>query len=141
MSQQSLDQAVRVNFIIWGALIMSVVIYSVIGTIIVPEAAVDVPLETMRWVFIATGVGTTGALFVIRNAFGGRIRVRTPQSWATRNILSWALSESVAIFGLILRFLGDSTTFLYGFAAWSVLLMLRYRPTREGLEDWVKDRT
>jgi uncharacterized membrane protein len=48
-------------------------------------------------------------------------------------VVGWALAESVAIYGLVLRFLGAPTTYWLPFAAAGAILLLVARPWQPGL--------
>jgi F0F1-type ATP synthase membrane subunit c/vacuolar-type H+-ATPase subunit K len=133
--QPTPDQQLRIATIVWLALLGSVIVYTLVGLYAAPAPAVTPDLGMMRWVMIAAGIGSTGGIFVMRQVLGAR--ERTLASWFTTSIVSWALAESVAIYGLVLRFMGDEPKMLYGFVAWSAVLMLRFRPTRAELDTWL----
>ena len=52
-------------------------------------------------------------------------------------IISFAISEAIAIFGLILLFLGEGLPIVYVFMAVSALSMFFFRPDRDELEEFV----
>jgi hypothetical protein len=63
-------------------------------------------------------------------------RARTA-SYLTRKILSWALVEAAAIFGLVLAFVHWDLMQFLPFGAASMLVLLLLAPTRRELEEYV----
>jgi hypothetical protein len=63
-------------------------------------------------------------------------RARTA-SYLTRKILSWALVEAAAIFGLVLAFIHWDLMQFLPFGAASMLVLLLLAPTRRELEEYV----
>jgi hypothetical protein len=59
------------------------------------------------------------------------LRILTTIPSTSLQILRWALAESVAVCGLVLRMLGGSTNWFLMFIAGSALLMLTLRPGQE----------
>lgn len=55
------------------------------------------------------------------------------QKYFTACILSWALCESIAIFGLVLSFLSGEPKYFVPFGALSLVNFAIYRPSREQL--------
>lgn len=53
-------------------------------------------------------------------------------------MVSLALSESIAIYGLVLFFLGDDYQSLYLFVGISAIAMFFYRPKKEELEELIR---
>jgi hypothetical protein len=49
----------------------------------------------------------------------------------TTSLLSWALCESIATFGLMLSFMSRDLKYFYGFAAVSLVNFAIYRPNKE----------
>ena len=87
-------------------------------------------LATLQYVFLVLGAGATLASLVIPG-----LVIRAPRGEAlpyqrlvTKKILQWALSESIAIFGLLLYFLTGDLDNMYIFAAWSAAVMLFHGP-------------
>jgi hypothetical protein len=54
--------------------------------------------------------------------------------WLSAQLLSWALCESVAIYGLVLAFVTHEPAAYYPFGAVALVLMLLYPPRRRDLE-------
>lgn len=54
--------------------------------------------------------------------------------WLSAQLLSWALCESIAIYGLILAFVAHQPAAYYPFGAVALVLMLLYPPRRRDLE-------
>jgi F0F1-type ATP synthase membrane subunit c/vacuolar-type H+-ATPase subunit K len=63
---------------------------------------------------------------------GGKVQ-QALQKLQTASIVSWALCESIAIYGLLLAFLSFQMKYFFPFAAVSLVNFLIYRPRREQL--------
>jgi len=129
-------QQLKTIWILYLALMSSIVIYAVVAVMIDAQGgprggereASD--LELFQYVFLAAGVVVTMASLVIPG-----LVVRSPRGdvlpyerLVTKKIVQWALSESVAIFGLVLYFLTGDLDYMYIFAAWSAAVMLLHGP-------------
>lgn len=113
--------------IIWFALLASVGIYAVVGLVVAPLAAPALAPEQLNlflMVFALLAMTQSGVAMMVP-----RILPRLP--FFTQHILRWALAESIAVFGLVLRFLGGSTLYFLSFLGWSALLLLTLRPGQE----------
>ena len=53
------------------------------------------------------------------------------QKYATALVVSWAMAESIGIYGLVLFFLGKNTTDLYLLLLVSAAAMIAYRPRKD----------
>ena len=141
---------------IWIAMLASLLIYVFVCHMLTDElqGAVkpDVPMTIIR---AMVGSLTVIALIVARllriRAYIGRSNdpgpkpisnVQPPDSsmafgkYAVALILSLALSELIAFFGLVLIFLGDNIQTFYTFLAVSAAAIVFYRPKKEELEMW-----
>jgi len=130
-------QQLQTLWILFLALLSSVVIYAVVAVIIdaqggpqnAGEGGFD--LATLQILFLALGAGSTLMSFILPG-----LLVRTPpqaealpyQQLVTKKIMQWAISESIAIFGLVLYFLTGELDYAYLFAAWSAVVMLFHGP-------------
>ncbi len=127
-------------WIVWGAMLMTLVIYLVVLYVVVGMDSTPQPaarsIDTLRLAFGAIGLTTVGAVFWLR-----RITFFTPfrngtidtadalsAKYFSTCILSWAMSEAVAIDGFVLTMLSHQLMYYAIFAAPSVILYLLFRP-------------
>ncbi len=134
----------RVAWIIWGAMAAAIVIYGVIGHMLAAAGTLggfddaDIPLPLIRNILLAVALLQLAALPFIRGRMlagtrvpgAGTMYAGAGARYIIVVIVSAALSEAVAIYGLVLLLLGDSFTTLYFFLGLSVLAMLYSRPKR-----------
>ena len=125
----STNERAKVLPIIWFALFSSIIIYTVVGFVVAPEPPQNAEdLAMLPMVFGAVSLGITGIVFMARVIFA------SITDFIVFSILRWALSESIAVFGLVLTFLTGNTLFVLVFALWSAHLFLLTFPTRGRLE-------
>jgi hypothetical protein len=96
------------------ALLASIVLYGIVGQVVGPAASgVD---ATLSYLFATLSVAIVGAIFVVRRTLvlraGETLATRPEDSlslnhWRTGYIATYVLCESLALFGLILRFRGS----------------------------------
>jgi hypothetical protein len=126
----------RTRWTIWGALFATIPIYAVVGIIQRNAAGAAPPQETVKIMIPALGAlavfQTILVLFVARKIFASL-------PFLTFCILRWALSESVAVFGLVLMILGAVPAFAFAFFVWSMMLMILTAPT-SSLEESFRPR-
>lgn len=120
-----------VLWIMWGALLSSVVVYLVVLHLTGSEVAENSPVDK-NLVKILSGVAL-GSIIVsamIRWKITlPMVRKSTPETLSRvlpSCIVSWALAESVAIFGLVLGFMGEpiSTFGVFFIASFGTLVCL-----------------
>jgi len=139
----STDQFIRLINIIAAALVASVVVYMAIAWIVAPtiaEAGADAEFIQLMAAILATmSLGHLVAaqmLFAIR--FRAAAKLPTPEqrlgSYRTAIILSFALREAVAVYGLILSFLSGDARWCFGFGAVAVVSMLLGWPKRSAMD-------
>ena len=148
--QAIVDKGWPVIWIISAAMFGAVVVYTVIsylmaGMPFIP--AFSVPLETARYIFILLTAGALALAFFLRKTMlSGRSAKSSVHAeavpsffgrYAVAVIISFAISEAIAIFGLILLFLGEGLPIVYVFMAVSALSMFFFRPDRDELEEFV----
>ena len=148
------ENKLLVIWIIWVAMVGSLVIYIVICNLIGDQVrrpmGPDFSLELLRNIFFGIGIASLIATHFIRKFILGKPSGRSmpvstsppsPQDtttiyarYTTAMIISLALCESVGIYGLVLFFLGGSFQTLYTFIIFSAAGMFYYRPKREEIE-------
>jgi hypothetical protein len=96
------------------ALLASIVFYGIVGQMVGPAARGIDP--TLSYLFATLSVAIVGAIFVVRRTLvmraGESLATRPEDSlslnhWRTGYIATYLLCESLALFGLILRFRGS----------------------------------
>ena len=152
MSGVPIARVLQTQWILFGALAASIVVYGVV--VLVAIQGEPVPIDTtLRWILAAAAVLTTVAVLSLRRARLPRLvedetpyhreqlhgpLERVPEAVAARlqtaYILTWALSESVALFGLVLAFVGQKPAEYWPFGFAALLLILTNPPTRGRLE-------
>lgn len=139
----STDQFIRLINIIAVALVASVLVYVVIAWVVAPtvaEAGGDAELIQMMAAVLA--VVSLGHLVAAQMLFAIRVRAAeklptTEQrlsSYRIAIILSFALREAVAVYGLILSFLSGDARWALGFGAVAVMSMFLSWPKRSDME-------
>ncbi len=142
----------RTQQFVFGALAASILIYGVV--VVVAAKGEPVPLDPMlRWILAGVSVMTSVAVLVLRRARLPPLaedespyqRQNAPPpvevvpeavvaKLFTTYILTWALSESIAIYGVVLAFLSQSPKEFWPFGFAALLLILTNPPTRGRLE-------
>lgn len=114
--------------IIWLALLAAIGMYAVVGIVVMkPGMFANIPpaqLNVFAMVLAAAAVGQIGLAL-------GAPSILPKMPKVSLQILRWAMAESIAISGLLLRILGGSTTWFLMFIGCSALLMMTLRPTQD----------
>jgi hypothetical protein len=121
-------------FIIWGALVVSVLVYFGVGFFLHQSGEVgqaNETLPTLRLVLALVACGETVIVVLFPKIMAGKI-----PTFFTMSIIRWALSESIAIFGLVLVLMGDQVAVSAGFVVWSLVLILATAPTDRARARW-----
>ena len=152
--KETIENKLLVMWIIWGAMVGSLVIYIVICNLIGDQIRRPMgpgfPLVLLRNILFGIGIVALIAThfirkFILRKPSGSPGSVSTSQpspqdlvkiyaKYTTAMIISLALCESVGIYGLILFFQGGSFQAMYTFMIISGVGMFYYRPKREEIE-------
>lgn len=150
--QQRIESALRLSRILFTAMLASTLVYVGIAFALVRlrDPAAPIPQPTLASapltnpLFLALA-GMAAVMLVITPIVRARVlpaRGSGPAKQAlakirAADILSWALTEVIAIFGLILTFLSYELVFVLGFAGVSAVAMLAYAPSRARVEELV----
>ncbi|MBZ0274094.1 hypothetical protein K8I61_18795 [bacterium] len=109
--------------IIWSSMIVSVLAFGVLSVIFYQyenaKENVGGPLLFVAFSLLAVAVSMASLLM--------RRRGYRHDAAATLPIVSWALAESVAIFGFVLVFLGGPLIVGFLFAVWALVLLVMTR--------------
>jgi F0F1-type ATP synthase membrane subunit c/vacuolar-type H+-ATPase subunit K len=138
--------------VLWFALNLSIVIYGFVAWNIAthaPEPGVDPGAMLIPLAVVA--VATMGIVPVVRRVMSPPRRAAASiddvpsapaddprvgaavQKWFSMQIVSWALCESIAIYGLILTILSHDLRYFFPFAAGAIVNLILYRPSRDEL--------
>lgn len=152
--KEMLSKGMRVLWIIWGAMLASLCIYLIVGHMIVDEIKIegispDI-FSLLRNILFIVALVELAIIPVIRkfilrtpakisqSSFGQQIpgTANHPAlaKYSSAMIVSLALAESIAIYGLVLLFIGKDFQSLYLFTGISAAAMLVYRPKIDELE-------
>jgi len=129
---------------IWFAMLASLAIYLFVGLQVATNLKVSMNEETfvvLKWALYGLAFITLIITRYIRNLIlssKGQPKPATQsyqhpvlQKYTIAMTITWALSESIGIYGLILFFLGKNTTDLYLLILISAAAMLMYRPRKD----------
>ncbi len=123
--------------ILYAALFVSIGFYVIIAHVVAAGGGLEQGgdaenLELMGNIFLGLGFVSTVLSFVIpkvmARAAGGA--ASEAGAWFTRKVVSWAMSESIVIYGLVYFFMAQAENMqdLYVFAGWSAVIMLVHGP-------------
>lgn len=118
-------------WIIWLAIFGSIFLYLLIGIVARQQgmaAQMEENIALIRWVLTAVAIGETG-LVIFLPVFS-----KSVTAFGTLCIIRWALTEAIAIYGMVLYFLGDDVWVLLFFCAWAAIQMGLLAPTKSARE-------
>jgi len=152
-TNEQLKKGLPTLWIIWGAMVFSLVLYLVVADYVAKE----IPLpklepdlrELLRTVMIALSlVELLIAVWLRKRLLAGKYSPRTTSPRSAANHLTplvagylsgmmicLALCESVGIYGFVLFLLGEPPATLYGFVGVAILGMFLFRPRLADLEN------
>jgi MFS family permease len=150
----AIEKGLRVLWIIWAAMLGSLLIYVFIchqfGEEIRRTASPDFPTGQLKNILYVVVIATLFITYFLRKLIlssrfsSSDAKLFKPETasnqpafltkYTTAMIVSLALSESIGIYGLVLFLIGDSFQTLYIFTGISAAAMFFYRPKREDLE-------
>ena len=120
--------------ILWAALFASTLIYLVVLELVEVQTGASWQTLVYPLAFVAATTGGASLLlprFMHKQSQSGDSAIQKQSRYLTTLILALALAESVAIFGLVLGFLGAPATVVVPFFAVAWILMLVRFPTQE----------
>ncbi|MBW1974439.1 MAG: hypothetical protein JRI45_02560 [Deltaproteobacteria bacterium] len=154
-TEADIDREMNQLKIIWIAMLGSIGIYVFVAINFGGEIKAPLDpslLKTIRLVLYALSILTVVITKLIRSKIIASISVGSErtgvpremigqvlQKYRVANIVSFALCETIAIYGLLLFLMGGSATDLYILIALSALSMFLLRPRREELEELIGD--
>lgn len=132
-----MDASVKMLRVIQVAMLASIVLYVVIGERLGMVPRLSDP--TMFYVLSMATVTIVGVILVVRRTLvaqsSGILRSRpndaaTLGRWRAGYVLTYALSEAIALFGLVLRMIGFSLSQVAPFYIAGFILLLFFGPRR-----------
>lgn len=133
----------QLAWIVWGALVLSIPVYGAVLVLAPMEGGAEPELlRLFRLALPLAAAAEIVAIVVVRKVmFFGPLEEgefedldELHQGYFTTSIVTWALAESIAIYGFVLSFLGAPLAYFWGFAVVAILLDLYYRPDFDGIE-------
>ncbi len=136
-----------IAMIIWGALTASAVMYMGVGVVVAKELK---PIDQM----LVNAIGGLGVMMLIASVILRQALAKPRRLMASGKspveiinsafplpfvelIITWAMAESAAVFGLLLTFMSGDTSYVFGLGGASVLAMvLVHRPIAWRIEDF-----
>jgi len=118
----------------WSMLV-SILLYVALGETLGPR--IDRVEPVLSYVFSTLAVGIVGTIFVVRRTLVSRAAVELASHpddnvslnhWRTGYIMTYALCEALALFGLILRFRGSALQQSVLFYIGGFVLLFFFRP-------------
>lgn len=145
-----MKQALLTQRIVWGALMASVVIYGVVAYVLSTTNEPQPIDPTLRWALAAAAVFTAMASITLRRIKlpalaeepspyhrAAPVEAAPPEvlgELMTAYILTWALSEAVAVFGLVLAIISYTYEAYLPYALAALILQATNPPTQGRLE-------
>ena len=119
------------------AMLVSILLYAAVGEVLGPRISHVDP--TLSYVFSTLAVGIVGTIFVVRRTLVLRAASTLASQpdddlslsqWRTGYIVTYALCEALALFGLVLRFRGSEfeQSLLFYVGGFALLFFFRPRP-------------
>ncbi len=148
--QAVVDKGWPVLWVISASMFGAVFVYAVLcyflaGMPFIPVSSA--PVETIRYFFVLLSIVAVLLALYLRNMMLSGRSATSPDQAGTQPsffgrytmavIISFAISEVIAILGLVLLFLGEALPTVYAFMAVSAMSMFFFRPDREELEQFV----
>jgi hypothetical protein len=139
----STDQSARMITLIAAALVISVLVYMAIAWFVAPTTAVsNEDTQFIQLMAAILAIVSLGHLVAAQMLFAIRVRAAeklpAPEqrlgSYRAAIILSFALREAVAVYGLILSFLSGDARWCFGFGAVALASMLLGWPKRSAMD-------
>ncbi|MDO8723633.1 MAG: hypothetical protein Q7J31_15610 [Syntrophales bacterium] len=152
ITDQELDKGLLTMKSIWFAMLMSVVIYLFVGLYVEPNFRS--PMEKDAFAILRNVLYGVAFIMLIATRYVRRLILSGKgkyqqssqtsqhpalQRYSIAMIAATAMSEAIAIFGLILYFLGKNRMDLYLLILVSALAIFMYRPRRDEVINLTRD--
>ncbi|HLK34119.1 MAG TPA: hypothetical protein VKT29_13575 [Terriglobales bacterium] len=136
-----MTRALSMLRVVQWAMLGSIVLYVAVGQLVAPMARALDP--AMSYLFATLGVATVGIIFVVRRTLVFRAEsslATQPEDslslnqWRTGFIATYALCEALAVFGLILKFMGGGLQASVPYYLSGFILLFFFRPQQPETE-------
>jgi len=123
------------------SMLASIVLYAFVGQIVRPLARSADPV--VSYIFATLGVAIVGIIFVVRRTLVFRAEASLAthpddalslNQWRTGYIATYALCEALALFGLVLRFMGGNLQASGPYYIGGFILLFFFRPQQPETE-------
>lgn len=144
ITDEELDKGLLTLHIIWFAMLMSLAIYLFVGLLVkttLPTSMDENTFTVLKRILYAVAVVILFITKYIKNLIlNSKVQIgQTPnisrhsvlQKYTIAMVITWALSESIGIYGLVLFFLGKNAMDLYVLISISAVAMAIYRPRKD----------
>ena len=137
-----MEPARKLLQVVRGGLLASIAMYVFVGECLHPNLAA-VPDRNVYFALTLVAITTVGMIFAVRRLFVLRSEsalaaepedVAALNRWRAGYIIVYALCEAVALFGLVLRFLGFTLAQVLPFYVVGFVLMLLFAPRMPSME-------
>ncbi len=134
----AMDMAFSILQIVRFAMMASVALYAIVGEFAGPKTA-HTPDPSIFYLLSVIVIALVGVMFVVRKSLvlpSELALAKQPSNvialgrWRNGNIASYAVSESIALFGLVLRMMGFTLSQVMPFYVGSFVLLLFFGPRR-----------
>ena len=121
--------------IVQWSMLLSILLYAMIGKLAGPQVRQVDP--GLSYIFSTLAVGIVGTIFVVRRTLVQRAAISLAEHpddslslnhWRTGYFATYALCEALALFGLVLRFLGSPMQQSVLFFVGGFVLLFFFRP-------------
>lgn len=130
--QPSPEAQFRMLRILHAALTASIFLYGLIVYLVVVKGPAQESPEQAQLILVALAAGAVSVTAMIPFLRKQLLaKAKNAQSLFVVSILSWALSESIAVFGLVASFVTRWTWPFFVFALVALINIMIYRPRRE----------
>jgi len=128
-------RALKTLRVVQWLLLVSILLYAVVGEVVAVGSRSANP--KLDYLFTTTAVAVVGVIFLVRRTLVLRVEeilAAHPEDslslshWRTGYIATYVLCESLALFGLVLRFLGGDFQQSLPFYIGGFTLLLFFRP-------------
>ncbi len=149
MLNDAMEKSFKVLQMIWIFMLCSVIVYVLVCNMLEGKLEINedssIPVELLRNILLGISVMELLGLKFLRAKLmevkPGITKEEAAQKFMVTSIISFAICESVAIFGMVVFLLGDMMNVLYIFAGISILGLFYYKPSREEYEDIINSRS
>lgn len=137
----SMSRALKTLRVVQWAMLASILLYGILGEVLGPRArAVD---PNLNYLFSTLGVAIVGVIFVVRRTLVLRAAsslalhpddLISLNHWRTGYFASYALCDALALFGLVLRFMGCNFQQSVPFYIGGFVLLFFFKPREPARE-------